>query len=71
MKQPEKWKETVDPFSIKFNNFKLIKVLGYPHARNDVFYCKGLYKNKYVLCFIKYASKDDSNLHHEKILLLN
>ena len=41
MKQPKKWKETVDPFSIEFNNFKLIKVLGYPHARNDVFHCIG------------------------------
>ena len=35
MKQPEKWKETVDPFMIHFNNFELKEVLGYPHARND------------------------------------
>ena len=65
MKQPEKWKETVDPFSIKFNNFKLLEVLGYPHARNDVFYCKGIYKNEEVLCFVKYASKEDSNIKKE------
>lgn len=65
MKQPEKWKETVDPFSIKFNNFKLLEVLGYPHARNDVFYCKGIYKDEEVFCFIKYASKKDSNVLKE------
>ena len=65
MKQPEKWKETIDPFSISFNNFKLIEVLGYPHARNDVFYCKGTYQNEKTLCFVKYASKEDSNMLKE------
>lgn len=65
MKQPEKWKETIDPFSIKFNSFKLINVLGYPHARNDVFYCLGYHNNEEVNCFIKYASKPDSNIKRE------
>lgn len=65
MRQPEKWKETIDPFSIKFNNFQLVEVLGYPHARNDVFYSKGIYQNKEVFCFIKYASKEDSNMLKE------
>jgi len=40
MAQPKKWRETIDPFSIKFKKFKLEKVLGYPHARNDVFLCE-------------------------------
>ena len=65
MKQPEKWKETIDPFSIKFNSFILKEVLGYPHARNDVFYCSGIFHGKEVKCFLKYASKKDSNLLHE------
>ncbi len=65
MKQPKKWKETVDPFSIEFNNFKLIKVLGYPHARNDVFHCIGKQNKKKIKCFIKYASKQESNISHE------
>lgn len=65
MKQPQKWKETIDPFSIPFNNFKLLEILGYPHARNDVFYAKGIYKNQEILCFIKSASKSDSNLLNE------
>ena len=65
MKQPQKWKETIDPFLIKFNNFKLLEVLGYPHARNDVFYCKGIYKNEEVYCFVKYASQKDSDILKE------
>ena len=65
MKQPDKWKDAIDPFSIKFNNFKLLEVLGYPHARNDVFYCKGIYENKETFCFIKYASQKDSNVLRE------
>lgn len=65
MKQPAKWKETVDPFSIEFSNFTLQQVLGYPHARNDVFYCKGLWQGQETLCFVKYASTMDSNVLRE------
>lgn len=65
MKQPEKWKETVDPFLIPFRNFKLLRVLGYPHARNDVFYANGLINQENFSCFIKYASKPDSNIINE------
>lgn len=65
MQQPKKWKDTIDPFSIKFNNFKLIEVLGYPHARNDVFYGKGIYNSEEIYVFIKYASKEDSNISKE------
>lgn len=65
MKQPEKWKETIDPFSINFQNFELIKVLGYPHARNDVFYCVGKQDGQKLHCFIKFGSKPDSDIKHE------
>ena len=53
MKQPEKWKETINPFEIPFQNFKLEQVLGYPHARNDVFYCKGLCFGEQIFFFFK------------------
>ncbi len=65
MKQPDKWRETIDPFSIQFNNFELTKVLGYPHARNDVFYCKGLYDGQEVCCFVKHARHADSDIARE------
>lgn len=69
--QPEKWKETIDPFKIRFNNFKLVKVLGYPHARNDVFYVKGIYENKNIYAYIKYCSIKGSNLLKEINFLTN
>lgn len=53
MNFPTKWRDTVDPFSLKFDNFQLVEVLGYPHAGNDVFYAKGLFNNKEVFVFIK------------------
>ena len=64
MKQPEKWKETVNPFDIQFEKFVLKEILGYPHARNDVFYCKGTMDGD-VLGFLKYASKPDSDIANE------
>ena len=65
MKQPDKWKETIDPYSIKFNKFKLVEVLGYPHARNDVFYCKGVCQDEKIYCFIKYASTKETDIKRE------
>ena len=38
MQHPDKWRETADPFAIRFQNFKLERILGYPHAGNDVFH---------------------------------
>jgi hypothetical protein len=69
--EPKKWKETINPFEINFDNFKLVKVLGYPHARNDVFYVKGIYKNKNVYAYIKYCSIKGSNLLKELNFLKN
>ena len=70
MKQPEKWRETIDPFSLKFNNIELIEVLGYPHAGNDVFYAKVKHNGEDVFCFIKVARNEDINFLTE-IELLN
>ena len=53
MNFPEKWRETIDPFKLKYNNFKLREILGYPHAGNDVFYVKGIYNNKEIYAFLK------------------
>ena len=65
MKQPEKWKETINPFDIKFKNFKIKEILGYPHAQNDVFYVRGIHDGKEVFAFVKYASKMSSNIKRE------
>ena len=65
MKQPEKWRETVDPFTLEFENFKILEVLGYPYAGNDVFYVKGMYNNEEVYAFLKVARSKAANLKNE------
>ena len=37
MKHPGKWRETEDQYSFPYKNFTVQKVVGYPHAGNDVF----------------------------------
>lgn len=46
MKHPEKWRDTIDLFSLPFRNFSLLDVIGYPHEGNDVFQVKGVYKKR-------------------------
>lgn len=65
MNFPQKWRETIDPYKLKFNNFKLLEVLGYPHAGNDVFYAKGLYKGKEVFVFIKVNRQKGADVQNE------
>lgn len=65
MNQPDKWRETIDPFSLPYTNFILLEVLGYPHAGNDVFYAKGIYEKKEVFVFIKVERQDKANIRNE------
>lgn len=62
---PKKWRETIDPYKLKFNNFELLEVLGYPHAGNDVFYAKGLYKGNEVFVFIKVNRQNGADVKNE------
>lgn len=65
MNFPTKWRETVDPFSLKFAKFKLVEVLGYPHAGNDVFFVKGCFENREVLAFIKFNRQFGADVENE------
>lgn len=65
MEFPKKWRETIDPFKLKYNNFTLKEILGYPHAGNDVFYVKGIYKNKEIYAFIKINRQKGSDVKNE------
>lgn len=65
MKHPEKWRETVDPFGLPYKNFKLIKVLGYPHAGNDVFHAVGVHQGEEVEVYIKVARQVGADLENE------
>lgn len=65
MKHPEKWRETVDPYGLPYKNFILTEVLGYPHAGNDVFYAKGIYRQKEVLVYVKAARQAGADIANE------
>lgn len=69
MNQPQKWRDTIDPFSIKYKTFELTKVLGYPHAGNDVFYAKGINNNKEIYVFIKVARQLGADIQNEVQIL--
>ena len=66
---PAKWRDTVDPFSLPYKNFKLTNVLGYPHAGNDVFYANGIYNEKEVKVFIKVNRQRGANVKNEILTL--
>lgn len=65
MNFPEKWRETIDPFKLKYNYFKLREILGYPHAGNDVFYVKGIYNNKEIYAFLKVNRQKGADVKNE------
>lgn len=65
MKQPQKWRETIDPFSLTYKKFQLQEVLGYPHAGNDVFYAKGFFEGKEETVFIKCERQKGANVANE------
>ena len=72
MREPKKWRDLViNPFELKSKNFEVIKVLGFPHAKNDVFYVKGLYREKECLAYIKCARTSDVDFLKEAKLLQN
>ena len=62
---PNKWRETIDPFTLKFKNFILKEILGYPHAGNDVFYVKGIYNNEETYAFIKVNRQKGADVKNE------
>ena len=65
MKHPEKWRETEDPHSLPYKNFSLLEVIGYPHAGNDVFQVKGIYKQEKVEAYIKVARQLGADIENE------
>lgn len=69
MKHPDKWRETIDPFSLTYKSFHPIEILGYPHAGNDVFHAKGIYKGKEVRAYIKAARQKGAAIENEVAIL--
>ncbi|MBQ1409746.1 MAG: aminoglycoside phosphotransferase family protein [Oscillospiraceae bacterium] len=69
MKHPDKWRETIDPFSLPYKSFKPTEILGYPHAGNDVFYARGLFGGKEVKAYIKVARQKGAAIENEVAIL--
>lgn len=65
VRHPEKWRETEDPFSLPFKSFSLLEVIGYPHAGNDVFHVKGIYKQEKIEAYIKVARQLGADIENE------
>lgn len=67
--QPEKWRDTIDPFSLPVKKFRLKEVLGYPHAGNDVFYAAGEYEDQRCSAFIKVERQTGADVRNEAAVL--
>ena len=67
--QPEKWRETVDPFSLPYHSFQPLEILGYPHAGNDVFHIRGLYRGEEVRAYVKAARQPGAAIASEAAIL--
>ncbi|MCD8131255.1 MAG: aminoglycoside phosphotransferase family protein [Lachnospiraceae bacterium] len=63
--EPEKWRNTIDPFSLPLKKVCIQEILGYPHAANQVFYVKGVQAGKEGYYYLKYAHHVDANLKNE------
>lgn len=69
MQHPEKWRETCDPFQLEYHCFQPLEILGYPHARNDVFHVRGLHEGRAVTVYIKAARQKESSIERDVALL--
>lgn len=65
MKHPEKWRDTVNPYTLPYKNFSLLEVMGYPHAGNDVFHVRGEYQQEEVEAYIKVARQIGADIENE------
>lgn len=69
MVHPEKWRDTCDPFSLPFSDFQLTEILGYPHAGNDVFHVRGLWKGAETTAYLKVARQPGAAIENEFSIL--
>lgn len=67
--QPEKWRDTADPFALPLSKFHLKEVLGYPHAGNDVFYAAGEYMGQPCSAFVKVERQTGADVGNEAAVL--
>lgn len=64
-REPGKWRDGIDPFTLRLKMVQIQEILGYPHAANQVFHVKGLRDGEAGYYYLKYAHHADANLHNE------
>lgn len=69
MKHPGPWRDTIDPFTLPYQSFKPLEILGYPHAGNDVFYVRRLYHGRQINAYIKAARQRGADIGNEISIL--
>ncbi len=69
MKHPDKWRDTVDPFTLPYKKFEPLEILGYPHAGNDVFHVKGRCNGREICAYIKAAGQKGADIGNEAAIL--
>lgn len=69
MKHPQKWRDTCDPFALPYRQFQAVEILGYPHAGNDVFHARGMYRGEVVTAYIKAARQPGAAIENEVAIL--
>lgn len=69
MKHPDKWRDTVDPFTLPYKKFEPLEILGYPHAGNDVFHVKGRCNGREICAYIKAARQKGADIGNEAAIL--
>lgn len=69
MAHPAKWRETCNPLSLSYHDFEPLEILGYPHARNDVFHVLGRHHGVQQEAYVKVSRHPDSAIAYEAALL--
>lgn len=69
--EPGKWREVaLDPLTIPFENgLAIAEIVGYPHAGNDVFACRGALDGRCLDFYLKVARHRDADLANEAAAL--
>lgn len=65
----EKWRETVDPFSLPLSAYTIGRVLDYPHAGNDVFHVAGIHDLRSCAAYIKAERQTGADIRNEVNIL--
>jgi len=68
-RHPDKWRDTIDPFTLPFHSFRPTEILGYPAAGNDVFHLQGIHEGRAITAYLKVARQKGADIKNETALM--